>query len=216
MIVKEEEYYLVNYLVSLDLEMNDHLISYESASLEITYKNKQVTDIYIGEFNYLFKENSNDISMYNLQGTFGEVNNINTVTGLAIELYNYSIHNITINRIDIVSKDVSLNNDYLIEKDRDIDMFEEVKDVLVTSVYRFDSYESEESHHSILEGRSKRFYIPLLYNNEIKYISRFAIKVTYQINGEEKVHYIDDFVFMNSLHYGLEFQNNYRIYVYEN
>lgn len=216
MLVKEDEYFLVNYVVSLDIEMNDHIIGYESASLEITYENQRVIEIYIGEFNYLFKENSNDISMYNLHGTFGEVDNINTVTGLAIELFNYSSHNITIHRIDVISKDVSLNNDYLIEKDRDIDMFEEVKDVLVKSVYRFDGYESEEQHHSILEGQSKKFYIPMLYNDEIKYISRFVIKVTYQINGEVKVHYIDDFVFMNSLHYGSEFESDYRMYVYEN
>ena len=94
-------------------------------------------------------------------------------------------------------------------------MFEDVKDILIQSVYRFDTYESGEQHHSILEGQSKKLYIPMLYNDEIRYISRFVIKVTYEIDGNVVIHYIDDFVFMNALHYGPEFQYNYRYYEYE-
>jgi len=214
--VKGESYYLVNFVVSLNIEMTDHLIAFNTASLQITYENNEIVDLYIGEFNYLFKENSDDLSMYNLQGTFGEVNGINTVTGVAVELHNQSNHNLKIKRIDIISEDVSLNNDYLIEKDREIDMFESVEDVLVIDKYSFETYESDEQQHLIMEDASKKFYVPLLYNSDIKYINRFVIMITYEIDGQEKVYYIDDFVFMNALHFGAEFEQYYQEYQYEN
>jgi hypothetical protein len=150
-----------------------------------------------------------------LQGTFGEVNNINTVTGVSIELRNQSDYNVTIKRIDIYSEDISFNNDYLIEKDRKIDMFEEVESVLLVHAYDFETYESTEQHHSILEGQTKMLYIPLLYHDEIKYISRFVIIVTYEINGTEEVFYIDDFIFMNRLNFGPEFEPGYQVYEYD-
>ena len=213
--VSDESYYLVNFVTSLQIESNDHSIEYDNASLEITYENDMTLDIYIGELNYLFKENTNDLSLYTLQGTFGEVNNVNTVTGVAIELMNQSDYNLLIKRVDIYSNDVSFNNDYFIEKNRKIDMFEDVSDVLLTNSYDFTSYESKEQHYSILEGQMKRFYIPLLYNDEIKYISRFVIIVTYEINGIEQAYYIDDFIFMDRINFGPEFEQGYQVYVYE-
>lgn len=213
--IKGEDYYLVNFLVALKVEMTDHIIRFESASLEITYENSEVINLYIGEFNYLFKENNDNLSMYNLHGTFGEVNGINTVTGIAVELQNHSNHNLIIKRIDIISEDVSLNNDFLIEKDREIEMFERVEDVLLIDQYDFNTYESDEQQHLMREGALNKFYIPLLYNDEIKFISRFVIKVTYELDGVEEFYYIDDFIFMNALHFGAEFEENYQEYQYE-
>lgn len=215
MLVEDVSYYLVSFVVSLKFEMSDHIIEYEDVMLELTYENSQVINIDVGEFNYVFTENKNDLSMYNLHGTFGEVEGVNTVTGLVLELYNKSSNNLSIQRVDILSSDVSLNNDFLIEKDREIDMFEEVQDVLLTNTYQFDTYESTEHHHSILEGQTKKFYIPLLYNQEIRHISRFVIQITYMIDGSEEIHYIDDFVFMNSIQYGPEYEKNYIFYEYE-
>ena len=213
--VGEEEYYLVNFVVSMKISSNDHLVQYEEASLEITYENNQMMDLYIGEFNYLFSEDADDLSLYTLKGTFGDINGVNTVTGIAIELFNKSTSNIIIKRIDIVSKDVSLNNDYLVEKDRDIDMFESVEDILLIDAYHFDSYESEETYHSIRTNQSKKLYIPILYNSDIKHISRFVVSVTYEMDGEIKVFNIDDFIFMNHFHFGVEYEDNYRVYQYE-
>ena len=189
--IVESEYYLVNFVVSLQIESNDHFIQYEDASIVITYENDQVMELHIGEFNYLFNDGSSDLSLYTLQGTFGKVNDVNTVTGIAIELYNKSTSNIIIKRVDIVSKDVSLNNDYLIEKDRDIDIFENVSDILLIDEYYFDSFESDEQQHSLLVKQTKKLYIPVLYNDNIKHISRFIVSVTYEINDEEKVEKID-------------------------
>lgn len=213
--VQSEPYYLVNFIVSLQVEMIDHIIEYEQASLEITYENEKMIDVYIGEFNYVFQSTTDDLSLYNLHGTFGDVNGINTVTGVVIELYNINHQNVTIQRIDIASHDVSMNNDYLVEKDREIDLFEHVEDVLLLDSYSFESYESTESPVSILKGQSKTLYIPLLYNDEIQYISRFTIEITYLINGQEAKLFLDDFIFMNQIHFGPEYESNYRVYDYE-
>lgn len=213
--VENESFYVVKFLVNLQLESNDHFIQYENATMEITYQNDKTIDLYIGELNYLFKENSNDLSLYNMHGTFGEVSSINTVTGVSLELMNRSSDNIIIKRIDIASKDVSFNNGYLIEQHREIDMFESVNDVLLVESYDFSGFESGESQHPIFEGQMKQFYIPLIYRDEIKYISRFSLIVTYEIDGIDKEYYIDDFIFMNRTNFGPEFEQYYQVYVYE-
>ena len=213
--VGESKYYLVNFVVSMQIESNDHLIQYDDASLVITYENRQELDMYIGEFNYLFHEDDQDLSLYTLKGTFGEVNGINTVTGIAIELHNKTTSNIIIRRVDIVSADISLNNDFLIEKDREIDMFESVSDILLIDEYQFDSFESVEQQHTLFVNHTKKLYVPILYNDNIKHISRFIVSVTYEINGEENVFYVDDFVFMNHLHFGPEYEEYYRLYTYD-
>jgi hypothetical protein len=213
--INNEQYYMVFLIVNLLIESNDHIIQFDQANLYLKYENEFELDLYIGEFNYVFEESIQELSLLQLKGSFDEIEGNNTVTGIMLELKNSSGRNITIKRLDLFSKSIGLNNDYLIEKNELINYQDSVESILLIDSYDYESYEISETEYFLLNNQSKLLYVPLTYHGNIKFISRFVIRVTYLIDGQEKELYIDDFIFMNQSLFEEGFEGNYHFYEYD-
>lgn len=214
-VVDGEDFYRINLTLSLGIESNDMLIYHKESHLKITYVNEKNLVLYIGEFNYAFSADTMPLSMYGLKGTFTELFDNNTVSGVMVELYNDTNKSITINGLDCLSQNVTFNNDYLIQKDRDIDLFETPEEILIINDYDYQIEEKNPNKHTILPNTSMRLYVPILYIGEIKHIERFSIIINIEENGVENSYYVDDFIFMNQSHYGDSYESGYHYYVVE-
>ena len=115
-IYNDEIYYYLTLELSLGFDSDDYVISINKAYLDIEYSNTHEINLYIGEFNYYFYDEENmDISLNNLLATHLLIDDIDTASGLFLNLGNESLHNITINKIEIGSNNTLANNYYLTE-----------------------------------------------------------------------------------------------------
>ena len=213
-----KQYKALSFKVQIGFSSDDYLVSMNKTYLNITYKNAQEITIYIGEFNYLFSSEENkDISLNNLLSTHGIVNNVDTLTGLFLNLGNISDKNITINKIEIGSKQITANNYYLSELN-EIPEY----DALPTTILGLDTYyydnELEDVSKNILLRKNNEIllYLPFNYSGDIAYIYRFYVKVYYVIDGEEKVFVIDDFPYVNTSLFKSELESGFYYYEFYN
>jgi len=213
-----KQYKALSFKVQIGFSSDDYLVSMNKTYLNITYKNAQEITIYIGEFNYLFSSEENkDISLNNLLSTHGIVNNVDTLTGLFLNLGNISDKNITINKIEIGSKQITANNYYLSELN-EIPEY----DALPTTILGLDTYyydnELEDVSKNILLRKNNEIllYLPFNYSGDIAYIYRFYVKVYYVIDGEEKVFVIDDFPYINTSLFKSELESGFYYYEFYN
>lgn len=188
-------YYIIDFTFKIGFHSEDYEINFTEAYLVLTYKDN-VLDIPIGEFNYLFKEdNTNDISLINLEATYTEIKSIETVSGVLLTIRNNTRNTVVIKDIEVLSNTVTVMNDEVFVVEEEIDNFTEVKTILDKSFSHFD-FQSSDITISIFSEQEVTLFGPLIFNGDIYYIHRFPIKITYLIGDEEKVFIIDDFPFM--------------------
>lgn len=203
--------YLVDLSYQIGFDANDYTIMFENAYLEIQFTNNEEVSLYIGEFNYMFASSDSGLTYHNVHGTYGYVDNTNTVTGIVIELENNLPSNIMITDFEVFSSSVDVHNDYVIEVMREIDPFENVETILDQEYFFYDI--AQENLSIFMQSREqKTLFCPLVYNGEIHYIHRFTLIITYLENNEEKRLIIDDFPFMATTHFSDEFKEGYQTY----
>ena len=207
-------YYPVYFNCKVGFESNDYEIDIDQASIHVTYKNESEYTWYIGEFHYLFEEETTeDLLLGNYQATVFDHHDKKSVSGLHIELFNNSNSNITITNIEFPSLSVRLNNDYSIAYDEDIDMFEEVTNVL-SKDYEMYQYQLDPKEHLVRIRNYTRIYIPASFNGDIHYLHRSYIIITYIIDSKECVLVIDDFPFISTSIFDKDYQSDFRYYEY--
>ena len=207
-VYESNDQFLVDLSVQIAFHSNDYLIEYDHAYLDITYTNKNAISLYIGEFNYLFQStNTNDLDFINLSATYQEVDGVNTVSGIVIDLVNKTENNIIIKDIDILSKTVHINNDYITEVFTEVDSFKQI-DELLDLEYSFFDYERDDLNLYLQAHETKKLLAPLVYNGDITFIHRFVLVFTYIDGTEEKTYVIDDFPYMNTSTFNPEYTEN--------
>lgn len=215
---KNKQYYFITLELSLGFSSDDFLINIDNAYLDIRYSNTEEIKIFIGEFNYYFYDEENyDISLNNLFSTHDLINNVNTVSGLYLNLGNLRDLNITINKIEIGSSDVLTNNFYFNEIYVIPEMSHTPEEILYIDNYNYHNY-GEYTSNSILLRKNNEvmLYVPFSYTGDIDYLYRFFVKVHYVIDSEEKVFVIDDFPYINTSNYKEELESEYISYEYDN
>ncbi len=205
-LIKEsyEGYYIVDVSFKIDFDSDDYIIQFNQTKLILTYDKDELT-IPIGEFNYLFKEeNTNDLSLINLEATYDTFHNVETVSGVMITLNNKTNNNIVIKDISILSNTVDVMNDHVFILHEELDPFTKVEDILDSSFSHYD-YESKDISIPISPDSNITLFGPLVFHSDIDYIHRFTLMITYTINDQEKVFYIDDFPFMRTSYFETDY-----------
>ena len=217
-IYNDEIYYYLTLELSLGFDSDDYVISINKAYLDIEYSNTHEINLYIGEFNYYFYDEENmDISLNNLLATHLLIDDIDTASGLFLNLGNESLHNITINKIEIGSNNTLANNYYLTEIYTIPEISKTPEEILNIENYNYAIY-GEYLDKNILFRRSNEImlYIPFSYIGDIPYLYRFYVKVYYVIDSEEKVFVVDDFPYINTSNYKVELESEYYYYEFDN
>ena len=217
-IYEEEAYYYLTLELSIGFDSDDYAININNAYLDISYSNTNEISLFIGEFNYYFYDEENtDISLNNLLATHAYINDIDTASGLFLNLGNMTDYNITINKIEIGSNDVLANNYYLKEIYNIPDISATPSEILNIDNYNYAIY-GEYSGNNILFRRNNEImiYVPFSYTGDINYLYRFYVKVYYVLDSEEKVFVIDDFPYINTSSYKEELESEYYYYEFDN
>ncbi len=209
-----DKFYLVNLSLSVGFESKDYLIDFKKAYLDISYNNEENLKLFIGEFNYLFNEDINsDLGISNLSSTVFKSNEINTVSGIFIELYNMSDENLVITSFDLGSTSVKFNDYYLYEIYNEPDLFDSVDEILLVENYDFYIDTSSYNKSMLLkENQSVMLYIPLIYLGEIEYIHRFFFQVNYLSNEGETILIIDDIPYVSTSIFQTSLEDGYLVY----
>lgn len=197
---KNDLYSLVRLSLSVGFDSEDYLINFEKAYLDITYNNEESLKLYIGEFNYRFNTDINsDLGISTLSSTVDSINEINTVSGVFIELYNTSDENLVLNDFNIGSSSVNFNNYYLSEIYNEPDLFDSVEEILLIENYDIHLDRGNIDKSVLLrENQSVMLYIPLCYIGDIEYIHRFYVEIKYSSNEGEKSLIIDDIPYIST------------------
>jgi hypothetical protein len=191
-------YYPLTISLKIPVNSTNHLLYLDQAKLSLIYENLNQIEVPLGELNYQFlKENPADLVLGNLSATYEKVEEQQTVGGVFLELHNQTNHNIYIKSIDIVSKQIHLNNQY-ITIDHICDYLETVVSCLGLSYYHFFDSPVLQTNTLLRSNNHISLYVPLSYNRDFTFIERFAIAVVYEMNSEEKIWYIDDFPYLNT------------------
>jgi|LGVE01.1.fsa_nt_gb hypothetical protein len=214
---QEDEFYNLYLTAELSISSDDLLISMDNVFLHLNYMNGEEIVISIGEFNYLFYDSfSSDISLNNLSATHQEVNEINTISGINLELGNLSDSNILITNIGIVSNNVSFNLGYSFIRDECFHT-STVDTCLNVNDYQFNQESNIlETNFILRKNNVINLYLPLTYLNNSKFIYRFSIVVTYEINNTEKTFIIDDFPYMKTSLFSDQLEGDFNVYTYTN
>ena len=214
---KENEFYNIYFTAELSFISDDLLISMDNVFLHLNYMNGEEIIVSIGEFNYLFSDSfSSDISLNNLSATHQEVNEINTISGVNLELGNLGDSNILITNVEIVSTNVKFNLGYSILRDECLHT-STVNLCLNTDNYQFNQESNVIKTNFILRKNNViNIYLPLTYLNDSKFIYQFSIVVTYDMNNIEKTFIIDDFPYMRTSLFSDQLEGDFHVYTYPN
>lgn len=211
------EYNYIDFMLEIGFDSDDYLIKLEKAYLNITYSNGGEIVLYIGEFNYYFKETfTSDLGISNLLATNELIASIDTASGLFLKLDNLSEYNIIINKIELGSASIKANNFYLKEIYEIPEYSETPEEVLSIADYNFEIYGETEKDILLRKNNEIMLYVPFSYSGEIPYLYRFYIIVHYEMDGVLKEFVIDDFPFIYTSNYKLELESTYNHYEFKN
>ncbi|AIO19306.1 hypothetical protein KQ51_01430 [Candidatus Izimaplasma bacterium HR1] len=214
---QDEPFYQIVFAFKLPFVSNDLLIEMEDVNLEIVYENMEKVSISIGELNYLFKEVvPTSITLSNLSATHEEVNGYNTIGGINLELVNNSSYNIMITDFKLLSKSVYINKER-VSTNKTCEYQSTTSSCLGIDYYDFYS-DYNDTILNILLGKnnSTEFYLPLLYNNDSKFIYEFVIVIEYEINNQIEVMVIDDFPYMRTSIFNTFNEDDFNVYKFSN
>lgn len=210
-IYDKEEYYLVEMSLGIGFNSDDYLIEFEETYLIIEYDNQEELKLFIGEFNYLFTDELNDeLVISNLSSTVFKIDDVSTVSGVFIELYNTSDENLVITNFDIGSSSLSFNNFYLSEIYNTPDLYDSVGLVLLNNEFDYNQ-DVLVMNKTILirENQSIMLYVPISYLGQIEYIHRFYFEINYVSNQGESKLIIDDFPYISTSSFQKSLEDGY-------
>ena len=213
-----ELYYFLDFELSIGFNSDDYTISLEKAYLNIDYNNTKSMKLFIGEFNYLFYEEENtDISLNNLLATHALIENIDTSSGLFLNLGNLSNHNITIFKVELGTNGILANNFHL-EEVTSIPIISDLpEEILGIDYYNYKLFGEYPNNSLLLRKNNEiKLYVPFSYMSDISYLYRFYVKVYYEIDSVEKVYIIDDFPYINTSSYKPELESEFHYYEFTN
>lgn len=217
-IYHDKSYQFVDLTLKIAFDSPDFLIDIEDAILRIHYTNDEIISLRIGDLNYRFFDDvQNDLLIGNLQSTVLKVNDISSVSGIAIELTNNSTENIVITSAQLGTNMATVNNFLLTEIYQIPDLFSTPGDVVGNSEYNlYGQYEGYDKHIFVRENSSTLIYIPLNYKTKKVWLQRFYFTISYEISGEIREMIIDDIPYIRTNLFQPGRESEFQRYVYTN
>ncbi len=211
-IYMENTYQYVSFELGITVVPAEGEILLENSVLELTYDNGEILELEIGSFYVLFGETLNDLSLDNLFALHGELDGVDTITGIYVELYNKTDHHITIKRIETLGS-LYFDNHMLKEIEEVPLHYDKVTDILLIEEYSHTKKHAlYNQQYTIIANQSNQFFVPLLYNGDVAFVYRFPLQVVFEIEGEEKIYIIDDFPYINTPLFKPELEDSFVLY----
>lgn len=195
--INKNLYTLVVFECQPSVSIDQEIIQYDTASLQLTYDNNAQLTVPIGEFNFVFDQvDQSVLTLGRLMATSQPINGVETIGGVYLELGNQANETLTIHSIEIVSQTIVFNQLDARLMDKEINDTASVESVLDVMTYDFYQRVPDGSlSFDIPMQSSQSLYLPLIYTGDIAHVGRFAIQVEYEIAGEKQTCFLDDFPF---------------------
>lgn len=211
--LKDSIYYKYNFYLTPTLKLEDDF-SFEITNclLDLTYKQGVNLSIGIGSFSYYyFKDNSADIRLTKLNGLINDFDE-KTLVGINLSLSSNEEKEIKINKIQVLDLNVAISSND-IKSNINFTQGEDINSVLG---YNYDLFSlTQEEDLNLSFENNINLFIPLKYRDKL-YTNKVGLKIEYEINGEIKYFWIDDFTFFETKIYTKYQINNLKYYLYEN
>jgi hypothetical protein len=195
--INQSSYTLVVFECQPSMSIDQEIIQYESANLQLTYDNNAQLTFPIGEFNFVFEQADQSVlTLGHLMATSQAINGLETIGGVYLELGNQADETLIVHSIEIVSQAIAFNQLAARLVDLSINDTDTVESVLGVASYDFYQRLPDGSvSFNIPKQSSQSVYLPLIYLENITHIGRFAIQVEYEIGGKKQTTFLDDFPF---------------------
>ncbi|MFA5036227.1 MAG: hypothetical protein WC479_03535 [Candidatus Izemoplasmatales bacterium] len=181
----------------LDMGNNTTQISFRDATIEITYTNTYKLTFNIGNIDLIYDklEDSDYLDMFRLYGVINPIDGVDSLAGIVIGLSIRQNTSITITDMTIFTPDAELDwNEAIIVESAPMQK-DTVASILENENYQniVNSYGEDTNDLSLLSD--SLIFIPIQYFNDLTYLYRFPIMISYMIGENSYKYYIDDFLF---------------------
>lgn len=168
------------------IECSDTSIYFENTLLHIVYQNNDTLDLEFGSIGFVYQNEyrEDDLTYYHL---YGIQNSDSLLEGLLLKL-------------ETKDKDIVITNINLLHPDYQIDLANvwRINDGNYSSTYQMESQilsTIDLTEESYPLSEEVTLYLPFELGSSRFWMKRFAIDVTYKINGITKHYFIDDFIY---------------------
>lgn len=217
MTVSDETYYGYDFLFVAELVTEtDFKFLLPEAYLGLELRNGEIVFLKIGSFS-LYKVSafgSNDLSISRLQGIVNKIDDVKTLVGLCLTLKNKTSAKITVTDIKPLSEILHpALNDIVYPEERVIQSGEAIQELIGS----YDPYTIETGKVTInIKPESElRILFPLKYKNLLP-VKRLGFFVEYELNGETRKLYFNEFTFFTDYEFPLGLINSLEIQTHDN
>lgn len=178
------------------LSLNSIVI--DDAKLKIIYINNQEITIRLGDISLSFGDvvGSSYFDIERVYATTSYLNNLEYVSGIVIGFNNLTMLDISINEINIGSKQVFLDTGSHIQVEEEIPYNQDINLILNKEYECIRSVAGVQEPMLLVDYNL--LFIPFQYVNEISSIRRFPIYISYTYMNQEYNYVMDDFRFIST------------------
>lgn len=180
-----------------DIFSTDLALVFAEAELELTYENDAVLNFPIGNVRLTFDclDTPGHLDLSRMYGTTGYEAGEEILTGFVIGLDLHVESPIFILGISILSANAKVDFAGVIPLEEAPDRATPVETLIRTDEYPSIRNAMPEETGSLSWPETGLLFVPVVHENEGRYLSRFPILITYSYLGVEYRHLIDDFLF---------------------
>lgn len=215
--ISGEDFYEYNYHFTFLAEFGDETRSLlDKAYLKIEMKEKEVR-LCIGSLSYYKVLNYGDgfdtLDLVCLKAIVNELDDEKTIVGVVLGLRNNALTNVTLQNINLLDVNLKASNGE-IKIISDVPSSTSDINSLLGYEYNIDGLSVDKDLDIKIDSTEVKYLlIPLKRIGEI-YTNRFGLQIDYDINGDARTYYLDDFLYFTA-NQNLKLED-FDIFVYEN
>jgi hypothetical protein len=180
-----------------DLFSTDLSLAFSDANLELTYENDVILSFPIGNIRLTFDplDTPGHLDLFRLYGMTGWEAGEEILTGFVIGMDSHVESPVVILGISILSEGAKVDFQRVVSLTEAPERTLPVETLFQTEEYSSIRGEMPEETGSLSWPETGLLFVPIVHENEGRYLSRFPVLITYSYLGVEYRHLIDDFLF---------------------
>lgn len=190
-----QEFYKYQFSFELPISKVEDEFQIEVAKLSFEYKSGENIVIPIGSMIVYQNIKNKNLEITHLKGIVNQVENTSVLTGIGLTLS--SKKNLTINKIELLDKRITIQGKEIIELEDSNYSNAILMQDLLGKEYTINNFEKSFNEIFLHSNQTKHFILPLAYQ-EIKYINTIALRIHYQIENINYSTIVYPFKFFNS------------------